>query len=203
MGQNGEEWILTSLASLLGRRVTQSIARWKIFLYHIEFFLSEEGNPAGLSSCSGGLRPLVELCVEPAGLCGRSTGVAVPLRVVPSPTGLPSKRGPGMEAGQSHKGAQGWDLGEASTSKSSPPKEGIAAGAELYTKEQNTNTFRVLHTLPTLGNGCRGWPPSPKGPSRPAAITTLPSILHSPLTNLSLHYVFSPNFRPFPSACCC
>ena len=46
-----------------------------------------EGNPAGLSSCSGGLRPLVELCVEPAGLCGRCTGVAVPLRVVPSPTG--------------------------------------------------------------------------------------------------------------------
>ena len=30
--------------------------------------LSEEGNPAGLSSCSGGLRPLVELSVEPAGL---------------------------------------------------------------------------------------------------------------------------------------
>lgn len=58
--------------------------------------LSEEGNPAGLSSCSGGLRPLVELCVEPAGLCGRCTGVAVPLRVVPSPTGLPSKRGPGL-----------------------------------------------------------------------------------------------------------
>ena len=27
----------------------------------------------------------VELCVEPAGLCGRCTGVAVPLRVVPSP----------------------------------------------------------------------------------------------------------------------
>ena len=25
--------------------------------------LHEEGNPAGLSSCSGGLRPLVELCV--------------------------------------------------------------------------------------------------------------------------------------------
>ena len=32
--------------------------------------LSEEGNPAGLSSCSGGLRPLVELCVEPAGVSG-------------------------------------------------------------------------------------------------------------------------------------
>ena len=44
---------------------------------------------------AGGLRPLVELCVEPAGLCGRCTGVAVPLRVVPSPTGLPSKRCPG------------------------------------------------------------------------------------------------------------
>ena len=29
---------------------------------------------------SGGLRPLVELCVEPAGLCGRCTGVAVPDR---------------------------------------------------------------------------------------------------------------------------
>ena len=58
--------------------------------------LSEEGNPAGLSRCSGGLRPLVELCVEPAGLCGRCTGVAVPLRVVPSPTGLPSKRSLGL-----------------------------------------------------------------------------------------------------------
>ena len=34
----------------------------------------EEGNPAGLSSCSGGLKPLVELCVEPAGLCGQCTG---------------------------------------------------------------------------------------------------------------------------------
>ena len=45
---------------------------------------------------TGGLRPHVELCVEPAGLCGRCTGVAVPLRVVPSPTGLPSKRGPGL-----------------------------------------------------------------------------------------------------------
>ena len=37
--------------------------------------LSEEGKSACLSSCSGGLRPLVELCVEPAGLCGRCTGV--------------------------------------------------------------------------------------------------------------------------------
>ena len=36
--------------------------------------------PVNSGSCSGGLRPLVELCVEPAGLCGRCTGVAVPLR---------------------------------------------------------------------------------------------------------------------------
>ena len=54
--------------------------------------LSEEGNSACLSSCSGGLRPLVELCVELAGFSGRCTGVSVPFRVVPSPTGLPAKR---------------------------------------------------------------------------------------------------------------
>ena len=55
--------------------------------------MSEEGNPACLSSCSEGHRPLVELCVEPAVVSGRCTGVSVPLRAVPSPTGLPSKRG--------------------------------------------------------------------------------------------------------------
>ena len=32
----------------------------------------------------------------PAGLCGRCTGVSVPLRVMPSSTGLPSKRCPGI-----------------------------------------------------------------------------------------------------------
>ena len=37
-----------------------SILAWRI---------PEEWNPAGLSSCAGGLRPLDELCVEPAGLC--------------------------------------------------------------------------------------------------------------------------------------
>ena len=58
--------------------------------------LSEEGNSACLSRCSGGLRHLVELCVETAGYPGRCTGVSVPLRVVPSPTGLPSKRCPGI-----------------------------------------------------------------------------------------------------------
>ena len=35
-------------------------------------------------------QPSIRLCVEPAGLCGRCPGVAVPLCVVPSPTGLPS-----------------------------------------------------------------------------------------------------------------
>ena len=69
--------------------------RWKLAGSH-------PGGPGGGSRsprpgarcwlCSGGLRPLVELCVEPAGLCGRCTGVAVPLRVVPSPTGLPSTK---------------------------------------------------------------------------------------------------------------
>ena len=58
--------------------------------------LSEEGNSACLSSCSGGLRPLVELCVAPVGVSGRCTGVSVPFRVVPSPTGLPLKRCPGI-----------------------------------------------------------------------------------------------------------
>ena len=38
-----------------------------------------------LSSCSRSDRPLVELCVEPAGFSGRCTGVSVPLRVVPCP----------------------------------------------------------------------------------------------------------------------
>ena len=58
--------------------------------------LSEEGNSACLSNCSGCLMHLVELCVETAGFSGRLTGVSVPLRVVPSPTGLLSKRCPGI-----------------------------------------------------------------------------------------------------------
>ena len=53
-----------------------------------------------------GLRPLVELCVEPAGLCGRCTGVAVPLRVVPSPTGLCIPGSPG-ESGLCSRGSNG------------------------------------------------------------------------------------------------
>ena len=56
----------------------------------------EEWNSACLSSCSWGDRPLVELCVELACFSRRCTGVSVTLRVVPSPTGLPSKRCPGI-----------------------------------------------------------------------------------------------------------
>ena len=69
--------------------------------------LSEEGNPACLSSCSGGHRPLVELCVEPAGLSGRCTGMSMPLRSVPSPTGLPSKRGTSSGSSQERTGESG------------------------------------------------------------------------------------------------
>ena len=43
-----------------------------------------------------GDKPLVELYVEPAGFSGRCTRVSVPLCVVPSSTGLPSKRCPGI-----------------------------------------------------------------------------------------------------------
>ena len=52
----------------------------------------EEWISACLSSCSRSDRPLVELCLEPAGFSGRCTGVSVRLRVVPSSKGLPSKR---------------------------------------------------------------------------------------------------------------
>ena len=51
----------------------------------------EEWISACLSSCSRGDRPLVQLCVEPAGFSVRCTGVSGPLRVVPSSTGFPSK----------------------------------------------------------------------------------------------------------------
>ena len=50
----------------------------------------------GEGGLSGSSAPTTPESMEPAGLCGRCMGVAVPLRVVPSPTGLPSKRGPGL-----------------------------------------------------------------------------------------------------------
>ena len=52
----------------------------------------EEGAWGPMGVVSG-----VEMSVGPAGFSGRCTRVSVPLRVVPSPTGLPSKRGPGSD----------------------------------------------------------------------------------------------------------
>ena len=56
----------------------------------------EEWNSACLSSYSQGDRQLVELCLESAGFSGRCTRVSVPLRVVPSSTGVPFKRCQGI-----------------------------------------------------------------------------------------------------------
>ena len=56
----------------------------------------EEWNYACLSSYSRGDRELFELCLESAGFSRRCTRVSVPLRVVPSSTGLPFKRCPGI-----------------------------------------------------------------------------------------------------------
>ena len=59
-----------------------------------------ETESASVKSSEGGLGRNIggykNSASDNAGLCGRCTGVAVPLRVVPSPTGLPSKRGPGL-----------------------------------------------------------------------------------------------------------
>ena len=49
----------------------------------------ETGHTVGGKGGVKGVHSSTPKCVEPAGLCGRCTGVAVPLRVVPSPTGLP------------------------------------------------------------------------------------------------------------------
>ena len=63
-------------------------------LYLDAFHCEENGSLP--SSCAWGDRPRVELCVEPVGFSGRCMGVSVPLRVVPSSTGLPSKGCPGI-----------------------------------------------------------------------------------------------------------
>ena len=49
-------------------------------------------NSACLSRCSGGLRPLVVLCVEPAGVSGRCTGESVP--VTREPGSAPPRHAP-------------------------------------------------------------------------------------------------------------
>ena len=67
----------------------------------------EEGNPAGLSSCSGGLRPLVELCVEPAGLCGYDGDLSLPLGLALGspifPSGGEGKLGVALESLQGRR----------------------------------------------------------------------------------------------------
>ena len=49
-----------------------------------------------LSSCLQGDSPLVEMSVGPVGFSGPCTRVSVPLRLVPSSTGFPSKRCAGI-----------------------------------------------------------------------------------------------------------
>ena len=73
-----------------------------------------QSSPRVARECSGGLRPPVELCVEHAGLCGRCTGVAVPLR--PAPTagtslGLGSDPGLARSWGFLNAGRRPWARG--------------------------------------------------------------------------------------------
>ena len=84
--------------------ITESLQSWD---RRVRLILLEEWNSARLSSCLRGDRPLVELCVEPAGFSGRCTGVSVPLGVVPSSTGLPSKRCPALGSCQERAGKSG------------------------------------------------------------------------------------------------
>ena len=67
----------------------------------------EEWNSACLLSCSWDDRPLVELCVEPADFSRQCMLVSVPLRVVPSSKGLPSKTCPGI----GFLSVADWDIG--------------------------------------------------------------------------------------------
>ena len=69
----------------------------------------EECNFTCLSSCSRGDSPHLELWVESAGFSRRCMGMSVSLRVVPSSTGLPSKRCPGRGVlDGEHTCAHGW-----------------------------------------------------------------------------------------------
>ena len=59
--------------------------------------MHEEGNPAGLSSCSGGLRPPVELCVQPWALSlpDKELCLREALAVCTAPAPEPSAKRPG------------------------------------------------------------------------------------------------------------
>ena len=85
------------------------------------------------SPCDPGHRVLYPTLasVSPTGLCGRCTGVAVPLRVVPSPTGLPSKRGPGAIAqSPGREAALAWaSLAQRFPASSVLAREGASCGS--------------------------------------------------------------------------
>ena len=80
------------------------------------------------------------------GLCGRCPGVAVPLRVVPSATGLPSKRAPGLGSfSRADRGIGGWGCG------GKPSFPSPSAG-----------DLRELPGVPLRGEGsCGGTPTQP------------------------------------------
>ena len=84
--------------------IAESLQSWD---RRVRLILLEEWNSARLSSCLRGDRPLVELCVEPVGFSGRCTGVSVPLGVVPSSTGFPSKRCLALGSYQERTGKSG------------------------------------------------------------------------------------------------
>ena len=77
-----------------GMAIHSSILTWRIPWTEEPGWLQFIGEEDLVSSCSGGLRPLVELCVEPAGLCGRCTGAGLPFGPR-SQASLQKAQGPG------------------------------------------------------------------------------------------------------------
>ena len=111
-------------------------------------------------------RPLVELCVEPAGLCGRCTGVAVPLRVV-----------------------QDQVISKCSRTKTSsppsqrmiPPRAGLlhsslSSGMASPIRQQGQETMGMLSPIPCRQQGIFSFRPSFPTPSQ---------LGHNPLGSLS------------------
>ena len=78
--------------------------------------------------------------VSSAGLCGRCTGVAVPLRVVPSPTGLPSNKTQTVKSAQplAQEAREGLEEG----------REGQGEGS----REESPGAVGRSHTHAALGS---------------------------------------------------